>query len=281
MARINIISKSFLEADEMKFILDRLEEQNVTLYSTDQAYEFLGIRAFYQKSKIYFIILIPHIKPGIYNKYLLEAIPINGKVLSLPAKYAISNSEATYFIKGSCQVIERNVLCDINELQDVSRDSCFSKILQGYSGKCILTHPFNTTEIKRLTDNHIIIKNATKIQLSSNCMISNRTLSGTFLVIFSNCSVKVGTETFSQLEMYDRAPAYIVPLDGLTIEESKFEPNISLQQLHEFHIENLERMDYITEGNITKLYTSVGLSSISIFVMIFLAACALTRRFSK
>lgn len=65
LARINLISKKFLEKDELRFIKDRLLEQNISLINTDQAYQFLGIRALYKNSKIYFIILIPQIETRI------------------------------------------------------------------------------------------------------------------------------------------------------------------------------------------------------------------------
>lgn len=85
LAKLNVISKNFLEPQEMKFVTDRLEEQNITLISVDQAYEFLGIKALYKASKIYFIILVPHVEPQTFNKFILEPLPIGDREIKLPA----------------------------------------------------------------------------------------------------------------------------------------------------------------------------------------------------
>lgn len=60
-AKFNIISKNFLETDKLKFIIDRLEEQKVSILNTDQAYDFLDINAFFKYSTLYFIIGVPQI----------------------------------------------------------------------------------------------------------------------------------------------------------------------------------------------------------------------------
>lgn len=266
LARINVISKNFLEVEEMKFVIDRLEEQNITLLSVDQAYEFLSIRALYKSSKIYFIILVPHLENTIFSNLLLETLPVNGKILKLPTTKALISSESTFFITNECQTIEQNTLCDTKDLLDASDDECFSRILHGLSGKCTLTEPANVTEIKRLTDNHIVIKNVLQARLTTDCQLSNRYLTGTKLIYFANCSLTINNKTFSSKEFYAKPPLLIVPLDGLNIDQSNFIPNISLEKLHHFNMENREQLKYLATNNATHVYTSIGLSFTSLLL---------------
>lgn len=151
LPRLNVISKNFLEPQELKFVIDRLEEQNITLLSVDQAYEFLGIRALYNKSKIYFIILVPQIEPKSFNNVLLEPLPVGNEQIKLPATTALTNDEGTFFTRESCQIVEQNTLCDLRDLIDVSKDECFSKLFNGLSGHCIFTELAEENSIKRST----------------------------------------------------------------------------------------------------------------------------------
>ncbi|XP_062534146.1 uncharacterized protein LOC134203290 [Armigeres subalbatus] len=266
LARLNVISKNFLEPQELKFVIDRLEEQNITLLSVDQAYEFLGIRALYNKAKIYFIILVPQIESKPFDNLLLEPLPVGDREIKLPSTTAITNSDATYFTKGPCQVVEQNTICDIKDLINVSNDECFSKLLNGLSAKCVFTETVNQNRIKRLTDNLVIIKNATSANFSTNCQLSSRTLIGTNLIHFSNCSVTIDNQTFSSLEFHHASPALIVPLNGLKIDETHFEPVISLERLHKLNLENRKQLTVLGVDNVSQTYALAGIFSISIIL---------------
>lgn len=60
---------------------------------------------------------------------------------------------------------------------DLSNDDCFSKLLHGSSGNCVMMEVKDKMETRRITDNHIAVKNAKSATLATNCGMSNRTLS--------------------------------------------------------------------------------------------------------
>lgn len=262
LAKLNVISKSFLDESELKFVMERLEEQNVTLLSVDHAYQFLGIEAVYKDSKLYFIIFIPLLEPKQYHKLLLEPLPVNEKIIKLPSTSAIVSNNGTFFIVKPCTNIQQNVICDIKDLLDVSTDECYSKILNGESGKCTLTGTSTETIIKRLTDNNVILVNAKSVHLETDCNLSTRNLTGTFLIAFTNCSMTLNNISFSSRELYFRSPSQIIPLEGLIIQESNYEVNMTLEKLHELHLESRQKLNYVETTNQT--YISIGFSFISI-----------------
>lgn len=266
LARLNVISKNFLETEELEFITERLQEQNVTLISTDQAYEFLGIKALYKESKIYFIVLIPQIENKVYKHLLLEPLPIENKTLKLPSTLAITSPGSTYFIKTNCQTIDENVLCDAKDLMDFSNDECYAKLLHGSSGNCSMVETLTGMEIKRITDNHITVKNAKSVNLSTDCQLSNRTLAGTFLIYFNNCSVVLNNQSFSSLEHHHSAPSVIIPLEGLEIKQKSVEELVSLERLHEFHLQNREELENIRTTDLARKNSAIGLLSIGFFL---------------
>ncbi|XP_055640426.1 uncharacterized protein LOC129777879 [Toxorhynchites rutilus septentrionalis] len=265
LAKINIISKNFLEAEELKFISDKLEEQNITIQHPDQAYDYLDIRALFKESILYFIIGVPQILPHPFTSLLLEPLPINGQIIKLPWHKAAIYGNSTYFIKGSCQSIGENSICEEDKLDDTSDDRCFSKIIRGSPGKCTFTNYRNTTNIKRLTDNHIIII-ITTVTLSSDCLHNNRVLTGTMLLFFENCTISLNNKTFSSITFPSRIIPTIVPLDGVKIEQNEFEQNLDFHTLKKLHFQNREQLEIIKTRYFIQTSTSLGLSSICFII---------------
>lgn len=270
LAKLNTVSRSFLEPEELNFIVKQLEKQNITLLNSDQAYEFLGIKVLFKNQKLYFIILIPLVESEMFNELLLETLPINNTSLKLPSNTAVVGANSTFLLKGSCQLIEQNTLCDRRDLIDVSQDECYSKILRGFSGKCVFTN-HSGASVKRLTDYHIVLKNVKTATMHTDCNLSDRVLHGSFLIHFSNCTVTINGKNYSNRETYDKQTPLILPLDGLQIEKTIFETNITLEKLQELHLHNRKQMESIVKS--TKIQMS---SNIGLFLIIIVSAFTAT-----
>lgn len=219
-----------MEPEELNFIVQQLENQNITLLNSEQAYEFLNIQVLYKNSKLYFLILIPLVDQEIFNELLLEPLPINGTSLKLVSRTAIVGLNSTFLLNGRCQLVEQNTLCDRNDLIDVSKDECLSQVLKGYSGKCVFTH-YTDTDVKRLTDYHVVLKNVKAAVLQTDCHLSSRVLSGTYLIYFSNCTVAINGKNYSSKEVYMKQTPIVIPLDGLSIDKTILETNMTFEEL--------------------------------------------------
>lgn len=270
LAKIQVISKNFLEAEEIQFILDRLEEQNLTILNPDQVYDYLDIRALFKGPTLYLIIGVPQISPLYFNNLILEPLPIDGRTVKLPWRQAVIHGNLTYFLKDSCRTIGENTLCEEDKLEDVSDDGCFSKIIRGLPGKCIFTEFRNITHATRLTDNHVIVKNAS-VTLTSNCLQNSRKLFGTTLIFFSNCSISIDGKNFSTTKYSSTLPT-LIPMDGVKIEQAEFEPTVDLKELRKLHIENREELQIIKKRHSLQTTSSLGLS----FICIILGICIVT-----
>ncbi|XP_058816668.1 uncharacterized protein LOC131679941 [Topomyia yanbarensis] len=263
LAKTNIISKQILSVDELGLISNLLEQQNVRIDRTDQIYNFLGLSAFFNNSKIIFVVSIPRIENSTYTEFLLEPIPLSKRILKLPASVALQNDNKTYFIKDECQHIGKTKLCSLNNLIDISRDLCFSKLLRGLSGNCTFTKSHSPTEIKRIMDDHIIIKNIHDVKIESNCGLTSRNLSGTYLVEFHNCSVFINDTEYNNVEVSKSEPTFIMPLDGLHINEQTLETKDNIEEIH---IKNRHHIETITRQHKIQTYTSLSMSSICLFL---------------
>lgn len=270
LAKIHTISKNFLESEELKFILARLEEENIPIINPDQAYDYLDIRTISKGNTLYFIIGVPQISKQTFSNLLLEPLPVDGKVIKLPWHQAATNGNFTYFLMDDCQYIGGNTICDEEKLQDVSGDECFSKILRGLPGKCTFTNYLNISNIKRLTDNHVVIKNAS-VTLQTDCLHNSRNLSGTFVIFFSNCSIMLNRKSYRTVTVLSKALQSIIPLDGVKIEQSDFESSISLHELERMHTQTRELLRMDRRRYNFQTSTSLGLSSSCIIIGFFIA----------
>lgn len=203
-----------------------------------------------------------------YDSFLLEPIPVGNKVLKLPAKAAMQNRNKTHFITSECQRIEKNSLCSLDNLKDITGDACYSQLLRESTGNCTFATCVNPSEIKLITDNHIIVKQMNNTEIQSNCGLTKRNLTGTYLIEFHNCTVYINGSKFENIEIIKSEPPFIIPLDGLEIQEQHFEPQIKLEELH---IANRKEIVNLANKYQVQTYTSLSMSSCSILLGIAIA----------
>ena len=154
-------------------------------------------------------------------------------------------------------------------------DSCYSRLLRGSSGNCSFVECINTTEVSRMNDNYIVIKNSFNIEVNSDCGITQRNLSGTFLIEFHNCSIFINGSSYQNVEIYKREKPLILSLAGLNIFEKHFEPTNDLKQLH---ISNRQQIENVAKEHKIQTYTSISMSTISIVLAVIMCMFWIRRK---
>lgn len=265
LAKINIISKHILQTDELAFSIERLEEKGIIINNMEQVYEFLEISAFYNMSKLIFVIKIPALKNVTYNYLMLESVPKENQIINLPSKTAMISDDKTYFIIKDCRKIEGHRICNQNsDLADFSNDACFSKLLRGMAGTCVFEKYNNLKEIKQITNNHVIVKSKSPVKIQTNCGITNRNLTGSFLIQYRNCSINLDGTIFENTEITRRELPLIIPLDGLLIREQ-----VTEKPIEDLHILNRNHLETLSINHKIQ-YSSISLSVISILGIVSL-----------
>lgn len=264
-AKLNIISKHILNPDELSFALKELEGKGIIIDNNEQVYDYLDVTAFFNQSKLIFIIEVPLIQDNAYNSFLLEALPVGNKIMNLPTNTAMTKENNTYFIIQKCQRIEGNSICTRENLMNYSLDTCYSKLLRGQPGNCTFVNYKNEDLIKPLTSRHIIINSKHFSTIRSSCGITQRNVTGTFLIEFCNCSVTVNETTFTNLESIHTAQSFVLPLQGLRISEEKFEKSLTTQDLQ---IENRRYLTDLTRTHQQHAITTFGISTCSLILVV-------------
>ncbi|XP_055616488.1 uncharacterized protein LOC129762331 [Toxorhynchites rutilus septentrionalis] len=258
LAKFNIISKHILHPEELLFSIERLEEKGIEIKNIEQAYDFLEISAFFNSSELIFVVKIPSLQNVTYSNLILETLPVRNKILNIPANKAMTSEIGTYFITRECQQIEQNNICNEDMLLNYSDDKCFSKILRGFTGNCTFEKYERKNEIKLLTDHHVVLKSMIPLEIKTNCGITDRNLSGLFLV---------NKTTFTNTEIIRNEIPIILPFDGLKIEVQITQNQTAIEDLH---IINRNHLDSLVESYKIHHYSSMSLSIVSILGVIIM-----------
>ncbi|XP_058450869.1 uncharacterized protein LOC131430160 [Malaya genurostris] len=278
LAKLKVISKHILSTNELDFVIKRFEEQGIAITSTDEIYNFLELKAFHNQSLLTFIVSIPQTENSIYNHLLLEPLPVGQKILKPPASTALQSISATYFVISDCQRVQNNYLCTPDNLVNFTGDPCFSKLLQGSSGNCTFLECTNPTGIIKLTNNHLLLKQVKSLEVKSSCDLSNRNLSGTFLIEFHNCSISLNDTQYNNIELVRTEPMTILPLDGLVIYEKHSESTLNLTDIHLTNRKIIEEINYTSN---LKTGVSITMSTTSIVVAVAIALILILRKRSR
>ncbi|XP_055620292.1 uncharacterized protein LOC129764817 [Toxorhynchites rutilus septentrionalis] len=215
--------------------------------------------------EIFRIVSILQLDSTSYYIFFVKPLPVKNTILKLPATIAIINENRTFFANKECRHIERNRICNRNHLEDYTEDECFSKLLRGLAAKCTFTNLTQSTEIKMLSNNNLIVKSKTSLNITTNCGITDRNVQGTFLIIFHNCSVTVNGSVFTNEELTKFETPLILPFVGLTIETKHFEAKFEIEELN---INNRHHLETLIKEHKFHTYTSFGVSSFSILIII-------------
>lgn len=267
LAKIQILSKNILSSQELGFATTKLEEKGVVLDTLEETYDFLELSAFHNHSKIIFAISVPLLENLVYENFFLEPMPVGNKILKMPPTHAMRGNDSTFIVTRECKRIQKRRLCDPGNLINITNDGCIPELLQGLSANCSFTNCINPTEMKLIMENFLVLKSVRNLQIDSSCGITKRNLTGSYLLEFHNCSIYVNGSTFENTELIATETPVVLPLDGLSISLSHFEPT---RRLEEIHIANRKFLEDFVKSHRIGTYSSMTISTLSFLIVIIL-----------
>lgn len=265
LAKLQILSKNILSSEELNFATERLEEKGVSVNSLEETYDYLELSAYHNNSNIIFVISIPLLENQLYENFYLEPLPVGNKILKTLSTHAMRSNESTFIIIKDCKRIQKGKLCDQNNVANITTDECIPNLLQGRSANCPFTDCINPTEVKLITGNLLVLKKVKSLEINSTCGLTNRYLTGSYLIKFHNCSIHLNGSKFENTEVIRAESPLVLPLDGLTITESHFESTIRLEDIH---INNRKFLEDFTKSHRIQTYSSFTMSTLSFLTMI-------------
>lgn len=108
-----------------------------------------------------------------------------------------------------------------------------------------------TKQITYLDDQHLFINSLMNFTLTSNCGITNRTLSGSFLLHFNNCHVNINNVLYDKRTQTLPGKPIQLPLNGIEIKMHQEILNISLEHLHKLQQQTRKELGKIRLSSIS------------------------------
>ena len=281
LSKLNIIPKFLLNTEELYYIENKFVKQNVKIESNEQIYEFLGLQAYYNGSKIIFNVRIPNLSNEKYFFYHVVPLPINQtKFLTIEPYININEKKIQHFTK-PCPKIEGVFYCtNTHHEEDTNNSECMGKLMRNEAANCPFTDKGKTSEILQPEKNYILIFNTPKLLINSTCSTKTSVLEGTALIHFQNCSIEINGLTYEDNPDTFWDEIHIPPPPSSLIKATVVKEDLNLEKLKEYN--------FITNSNFAKFYgktevlhlisASTALYSILTIIIIIIAIIILRRK---
>ena len=186
------------------------------------------------------MIKMPKLDTRVFHKIQLYPILHN--------KQQIFLTNQMYLLHGNESYIVQTLVPTIFTGHDMKLDTstCIPRLLTGKPAVCNYTANPVTDQIFSLDEKNLLINSDTNFTLSSDCnSASNRQLSGSYVISYNNCQVYINNVLHSvEVTNLPGSPLQL-SLNGISVEKHKEIVNISLEHLHNLHLETRKELDYL------------------------------------
>lgn len=272
--KIALPNSKLLTLQEITTIESLLQEQGIYTQFPEQALEYVEPKIAVKADVLLYILQVPklHKTPS----EIIQIIPLivyDTIIYNLP-RQVIRTNDSIFETVNPNNLIQQSL-----NLKPI-KDNCINGIINGKASHCDVIKE-NNTFIYLVSDNKILINNAKHSYISSDCGPDNRTLTGNFMVTFSNCSVLVNGELFIAKEVISNSTEEIQgAFPNLWINRNILEfHNISTLGQHTISNRNhlkLIHLKQYSQGN--WIYGILGGLSITSITMICLTTYICFRR---
>ncbi|XP_055630127.1 uncharacterized protein LOC129770943 [Toxorhynchites rutilus septentrionalis] len=191
LAKLGLVNEQILSQREIDILITDLARENITVHTAVEATNYATTSVASNNLEIALIIKMPKLDPRIFNKIRLYPIIHNNKKVHTLHQLYLSHDDEIYRI-GS---IEPTIFAT-HEIQ-LDNTTCIPKLLKGEPATCNYTSNPIEEEVLYLDERHILINTMKNFTLSSNCGITQRNLSGSFVIFFSNCQLYVNNVLYT------------------------------------------------------------------------------------
>lgn len=263
LAQHNIPSSRIINAEEITRIRHLLEGNGIIAGALDLASAYVVL----SKESIAYILKIPRIKDAEYDLNFIEPVICNNSRISISTHYYL-HGQSSFGLKSVCETSRNLFICAGWQLEPIS--SCIQQLMKGEPAECPMERTFTNNIIKRVDDSNVIINDA-EVIVTSNCSLSDRKLKGSFLVQFSNCTLFINGEMYSNINKEAQLSSF-TPTTGLKVNSTRFASKFPIEYLQTLHLEQRDHIDHINlrTDNIQWKLKLFGWSSFGFGTFIFI-----------
>lgn len=273
LAKLGTVNYKLLTTDEIIQIDQLLSNQGLHLDLLEEAINFAKVTIGTNNEILLYVVNIPKFHQPIFDVLKIEAVFKNSQRIHLKGNIYLRNTNELLLQKTPCERLGNWSLCYRSDVEDISDDGCVSKLAKGMESKCTYEHVSKHPSVTEISDTTALL-NDVNTTLRTTCGISDRNLSGSFMIIYQNCSITIGQYTFVNNIIQTINQRIFIPSTGLKIKQESVERKLDIQTLHRLqhqHLKQLEHLKFETTVNSWSLIGGFSLSSISIVIIIIFA----------
>ncbi|XP_065092515.1 uncharacterized protein LOC135713338 [Ochlerotatus camptorhynchus] len=261
LAQHGIPSSRIITAAEMTKIQSLLEGSGLIVGALD----FASAYVVSSKESIAYILKIPRIKDAEYSLNYIEPVTFNNSRIHISTNYYLQG-HTSFALKSLCTMSRNIYICSNSQLEPMT--SCIQQLMKGEPTQCPMERTYTNNIIKRIDDSNIIINDA-EVTITSNCSLNNRKLKGSFLVQFSNCTIFINDEMYSNVNKEIRLASF-TPTTGLKVNSTALVNKFPIEYLQTLHLEQRDHIDHINlkTDNIHWKLKLIGWSSLGFGLLI-------------
>lgn len=257
LSKQKMIHNRLLSARESNFIQNSLAEQGIKTDIPEEALNYASPKIVISKESLLYIVRVPVFSRE--TSVVIKVFPLNQNntvIRNLPI-HLVKNGKRFYTTNTPDNYIQRS-----SHLNDF-KDSCICPLLLGTQSHCV-TETGNTTEAKLVADNIILITNAKKDVVSSNCGPDNRTLDGNLILTFENCTVMFKNTTFSAKQITQSTSLFQSALHNIQVNRTNIK-NFDIEAIENLTFENRHKLNHVILKQFSINYWTWGTIGGSIF----------------
>lgn len=239
LAKLGVLNEKILSKKEIGILIEDLVKENITVRSAWEAVTYTTATIATNSRELVLLIKLPKLDPRVFNKIHVYPILQNDKEIHLTRQMYITHQNSTYIVKS----LQPNIF----NLDDVEldRSTCLPNLLTGKQTICNYTENPLEAHVMSIDNQHILVNTNGGFLLKSNCGITDRNLTGSYLISYENCDVYINDTIYStQTKNLGGKPIHIM-LDGIRITKQNDILNLSMQHLHNLHLETRKELQLI------------------------------------
>lgn len=192
--RISLPNNKLLTLKEILHIESLLHEQGITTRYPEEALDYATPKIATRKDLLLYILEIPQLEKAQSEIIQIFPLIVEDTIITNVPDFIVRSMDKIFTTTHPDDYIQRTTYMKLLE------DSCTHSIVTGTTSHCNAIKE-NSTFANLISDNGILINNAKTLHLHSGCGPQNRTLTGNFLLKFSNCSITINDQVFTSQEV--------------------------------------------------------------------------------
>lgn len=271
-AKAGVINSLILSDSEIRLAIQAIEKDNLPYATPEEALDFANIKIISNKLCLLYIIYIPLTTIELYDKLLLKAVKKNQKIIEIDHEHILKNHNKIYGIISNCKTINSLSICNQKNVLDISNTSCLPNLLNSRPSKCHQTNSQHIPSVEEISEGVILLN-----QYDGEIIINSETqkLNGTYLIKFSNSSIKIDNMKFIATEK--SAVQALPAILQHTPEEDEYREIMSVQLLKDLNIENTKTIELLQQDTFRQQAMGIGTLSISVIITIFIIIIIINR----